>query len=901
MACLGINFSASTRIMKAILRLHLVVFALLAAGGMPSPAATVPEPSTVIYGKVLHRANGSEHRLTEGSLVWTLRDQNGATYAYTAELEDIKGTFSYRISIPHQALASGLSVDSSVIPLRNSETRYDFVSIQLDGSPAAVISTGSDFLKMLQRSRAATHRIDLQVFSELADSDGDGMPDWWEILHGLDWQVADGHLDRDGDGWTNLAEYRNGSDPNQDNRAPTLHTTELATYRESSNGVWLRAMDADTAPAGLVYTLTELPGGGDFHLNEGEPTARVMRAGDSFTQHDLHEGRLTFRHVDPKVRETFFSVTLSDGVNAPYSGSVAIRVFPPDSPPVASASVKAAPEWWRDENAVFEAYWGMRENVLGGEYAETVLLYLMGRNYGWTVWDQRSHTLPVSLQANGKGSHFILGGEGDDVLVGSGQDDILSGGRGTNRLRGGGGRDLFMVNHPGLEIIEDFSTQHDVLDLSGLLHGKAGSLNSFLQTHFNGSHTEIRVNRSGGGGSFSDATVRLEGIELSQDGLHQLWARGQLLLGAVQGFPVVSIEGWPSAALEEGFSAAELVLRRQGPVNQALTVSLAISGSATNGVDYTTLPSTVTFGVGKRSVPLLINPLTDGAAEFTEVIQLSLAPGSHYVSGVTAGGQISIIDAKQRFNILPVDDFAVADGEAGYLRIVRQGPRNGAVELLLSFSGSAVRNVDYSAIPAAITFSDQQASRLIPVQALALGELAGSEKSKLLTVSIRPAFEEEYLLGQSPSATMRLISEKGSFEEWVAEVAPAATTTGPTSGFTNLHSPRTGLSALLEYASSYGLNLRDGVSEQERTLLTPRLARDEGGWHFEFSKRLNDPRLEYIVERSADLITWRSDPAFFKPMALTAAKENAGRVRYRVIEPEGAPLPFMRLRVNLKD
>ncbi|HVT28507.1 MAG TPA: hypothetical protein VHE81_10885 [Lacipirellulaceae bacterium] len=40
------------------------------------------------------------------------------------------------------------------------------------------------------------------------DSDGDGMPNWWEIRHGLDANsAADGKLDFDSDGYTNVQEY----------------------------------------------------------------------------------------------------------------------------------------------------------------------------------------------------------------------------------------------------------------------------------------------------------------------------------------------------------------------------------------------------------------------------------------------------------------------------------------------------------------------------------------------------------------------------------------------------------------------------------------------------------------------------------------------------------------------
>jgi len=53
----------------------------------------------------------------------------------------------------------------------------------------------------------------LQKYQQL-DTDGDGMPDYWELANGLDPQnPADAALDLDGDGLTNLQEYQHRTNP----------------------------------------------------------------------------------------------------------------------------------------------------------------------------------------------------------------------------------------------------------------------------------------------------------------------------------------------------------------------------------------------------------------------------------------------------------------------------------------------------------------------------------------------------------------------------------------------------------------------------------------------------------------------------------------------------------------
>ncbi|KPA12353.1 Hemolysin-type calcium-binding region, partial [Candidatus Magnetomorum sp. HK-1] len=68
--------------------------------------AGIPEPETIIYGKIINNYEDYDMLVTSGMLEWQIVDVNSEKYTFSALLEKRDNDYSYVLSIPKETAAS---------------------------------------------------------------------------------------------------------------------------------------------------------------------------------------------------------------------------------------------------------------------------------------------------------------------------------------------------------------------------------------------------------------------------------------------------------------------------------------------------------------------------------------------------------------------------------------------------------------------------------------------------------------------------------------------------------------------------------------------------------------------------------------------------------------------------
>lgn len=340
-------------------------------------AASIPEPDTVFYGRVVNFDHGHRLLVTRGTVEWTIRPEGdgGRSFHLTAPLESLAdGSLSYRLKVPHEALVSGVSASDlspGAIPQTAADTRYGHYEIRVNGELAHILAPATDIFTVSAGRRASAHRLDIEITVPMADSDGSTLPDWWERLY-FNRLGVDPLADADHDGWNNRQEYLAGTDPTAVNVSPVIAWDAPVLDEGATEIITLRAIDSDTAPENLVYTLAEVPHGVSVRAlfvlhrssNLGRADNKILKAGDTFTQAQVDSGSVVLVHEDPSKTSFTIGLSLSDGdsTHGAYRTNFTVHIHKPtpddgngaavwlDARDAAARATGGAVSTWRDRS-----------------------------------------------------------------------------------------------------------------------------------------------------------------------------------------------------------------------------------------------------------------------------------------------------------------------------------------------------------------------------------------------------------------------------------------------------------------------------------------------------------------------------------------------------------------------
>ena len=308
------------------------IFALISALILASPAARAQgftDSAVVFYGEVRKSGGGQTVLLQGGHLKVTFVNQNNAANSVTLET-DLRPTgpgavkpWSYALKVPLAYLPDAPRIDE-FLSVGSLPTSFKIQEITIDGVPATLPDGSKEFYGLSFASRSSNYRLDLLVAGDSTDSDGDGLPDWWERLFGLAPSLADASGDFDQDGWSNLEEFRRGSNPAVSNRQPLLVTAEILVPESGEAGIYPQILDSDTPDAGIHLSLAGGLESGFEMKYDGAP----LTSGGPVPLTAFRSGRLTIAHTDRAVRDFALPVSWNDGGSV-FSGQVQVRVVSP--------------------------------------------------------------------------------------------------------------------------------------------------------------------------------------------------------------------------------------------------------------------------------------------------------------------------------------------------------------------------------------------------------------------------------------------------------------------------------------------------------------------------------------------------------------------------------------------
>ncbi|MBD2100137.1 Calx-beta domain-containing protein [Leptolyngbya sp. FACHB-261] len=128
--------------------------------------------------------------------------------------------------------------------------------------------------------------------------------------------------------------------------------------------------------------------------------------------------------------------------------------------------------------------------------------------------------------------------------------------------------------------------------------------------------------------------------------------------------PTATIVATDPNAQESPWDPGEFTISFDQAALSDLSISYSVGGSATPGVDYQTLSSSVIIPQGQTQVKIPVNPIDDALVEAPETIVVSLQPGGGYRLGASTTATVTLGSNDVQAAVLPTVSIVATDPNA---------------------------------------------------------------------------------------------------------------------------------------------------------------------------------------------------------------------------------------------
>jgi hypothetical protein len=232
----------------------------------------------------------------------------------------------------------------------------------------------------------------------------------------------------------------------------------------------------------------------------------------------------------------------------------------------------------------------------------------------------------------------------------------------------------------------------------------------------------------------------------------------------------------------EGINAdiAVVTVSRSVATAASLTVQLNTSGTATKGVDYGEVPTSVIIPANATSTLMHLHPIDDAIAEVSETVVIGIAANAAYAIGSPNSATIDLRDDEPAEISISATDGAAGEQSAntGTFTVTRKGKAEQVLYIPVMWVGTALPGLDYQAAPVLVYLSSFAATGTITITPI---DDAVAESDETVIATLQPG--TGYRVGGSGTATVTIGDNEQPVVTVVASDASGAETGGNTGTF----------------------------------------------------------------------------------------------------------------------